>query len=414
MVGTGIRPQSSHKDPKIKEAIQDLWQGWTEEADVQGNLDFYGLQALVIRSMVEGGEVLARFRNRLPQDGLIVPLQLQILEPEHLPYEDNRTLDNGRVVAGGIELDQFERKAAYHLLKRHPGSSISFENSFDTVRVPASEIMHVFKVLRPGQIRGEPWLSQIIVKMHDLDKYDDAEVLRQQLQAMYMAFVTKKEQGNGPHDEDEDDLEFEMVPGNVVTLREGEEITFSDPPGTNPGYKTFMKTQLMIIAQGFGITYEQLSGDLEGVNFSSIRAGLLESRRMTEQWRQNTITHQFCRPVWSRWMDQAFLAGKLDLPGYKNPLIRRKHQEVKWIPQSWKWVDPLKELNAIVIQIRAGLMSREQAARESGYELEVIDREIAIGNKNADELKLIYDSDPRKMTKSGARQKEETDKKVAV
>ena len=95
LVGTGIKPRSTHPDNAFKEQVHGLWQEWCREADAHGMQGFYGLQALAVRAMVEGGEVLARLRNRPSGDGLIVPLQIQLLEPEHLPFTLNRDLPNG-------------------------------------------------------------------------------------------------------------------------------------------------------------------------------------------------------------------------------------------------------------------------------------------------------------------------------
>lgn len=75
-IGTGIKPQSLIEDPGLRETIQALWRDWTEEADAQGLTDFYGLQALACRAMLEGGEALVRLRYRRPDDGLAVALQI--------------------------------------------------------------------------------------------------------------------------------------------------------------------------------------------------------------------------------------------------------------------------------------------------------------------------------------------------
>jgi capsid protein len=63
-------------------------------------------------------------------------------------------------------------------------------------------------------------------------------------------------------------------------------------------------------------TYEQLTGDLTQVNYSSIWAGLLEFRRRVESLQHGVIVHQLCRPIWQAWMAQAVLEGALTLTGY--------------------------------------------------------------------------------------------------
>ena len=68
-IGTGIKPQAMHPDAAIREQVQALWLRWTDEADASGLTDFYGLQALACRSVMEAGECLVRLRPRLPAEG---------------------------------------------------------------------------------------------------------------------------------------------------------------------------------------------------------------------------------------------------------------------------------------------------------------------------------------------------------
>jgi capsid protein len=120
-IGTGIKPQSQHTDAATKEDLQKLWTKWTDYCDAHGTSDFYGLQALAVRSMMEGGECFIRLRYRKASDGLDIPLQLQLLESEHCPSTLNRTEDNGNVTKYGIEFDQIGRRVAYWMYPEHPG-----------------------------------------------------------------------------------------------------------------------------------------------------------------------------------------------------------------------------------------------------------------------------------------------------
>ncbi len=161
-------------------------------------------------------------------------------------------------------------------------------------------------------------------------------------------------------------------------------------------YAEFMRQQFRAVAAAMGVTYEQLTGDLTQVNYSSIRAGLLEFRRRCEAIQHGVIVHQLCRPVWRAWMAQAVLEGRLELPGFARDAARRRAWlACKWIPQGWQWVDPQKEFNAMLTAIRAGLLSRSEAVSSFGYDAEDVDREIAADNRRADALGLVFDSDPR-------------------
>jgi capsid protein len=87
------------------------------------------------------------------------------------------------------------------------------------------------------------------------------------------------------------------------------------------------------------------------------------------------------------------LEGALALPQFTEK--KRDYFAAKWIPQGWQWVDPKKEFDAMLTAIRAGLLSRSEAISAFGYDAEDIDREIAADNQRADELGLVFDSDPR-------------------
>ena len=402
-IGTGIKPQSMVQDQGTREAIHSLWWDWCEQADAAGLTDFYGLQALATRAMLEGGEALVRLRYRRTEDGLPVALQIQVLEAEHLPTTMNRDLPDGNVIRSGIEFDRLGRRVAYYLYRSHPNDGLlapmssSTGGGMDTVRVDASEVIHLFRPLRPGQIRGEPWLTRALVKLNELDQYDDAELVRKKTAAMFAGFITRMAPEDNLMGESAADANgvalAGMEPGTLQILEPGEDIKFSAPADVGSSYAEFMRQQFRAVAAAMGITYEMLTGDLTQVNYSSIRAGLLEFRRRCEALQHGVIVHQLCRPIWRAWMDQAVLEGAIDLPGYRKD--RRTYQAAKWIPQGWSWVDPQKEFNAMKLAIRAGLMSRSEAISGNGYDAEDVDREIAADNARADALGLVFDSDAR-------------------
>jgi lambda family phage portal protein len=161
-VGTGIKPQPKIADSALEKKLQNLWINWTDEADFAEVSDFYGLQATVLRAVAEAGECFVKFC--INKSNKTVLLQLQVLESEHLDYSKDCQLLNGNIVKSGIEFNKIGKKVAYHLFKEHPGDNcVGHGTCSESVRIPASEILHIYKVLRPGQIRGEPWLSRVLL-----------------------------------------------------------------------------------------------------------------------------------------------------------------------------------------------------------------------------------------------------------
>jgi lambda family phage portal protein len=139
VVGAGIKPSSSITEAALKATVQKVWLDWTDEADAEGFTDFYGLQRRAAREVFIAGEVFFRFRPRRPQDGLTVPLQLQMIPSEMLPLNRNETTTSGDVIRQGIEFDAIGRRVAYHFLRRHPGDVTGPGLAGEFVRIPASE-----------------------------------------------------------------------------------------------------------------------------------------------------------------------------------------------------------------------------------------------------------------------------------
>lgn len=392
IVGTGIVPQPRHPHPAVRERLQSLWLRWTDEADASGLTDFYGLQSLACRTTAEAGECIGRLRRRLPKDGLVVPLQIQLLEPEYLPLTETRDLPNGNRVRWGIEYDKIGQRAAYYLYREHPGETPMFFNAGELTRVPADSVMHLYRPIRSGQQRGQPWLTPVLLALHELEKYDRSELVRKAIASLFV-FFEQDSHSDAPsifgRDGKRDGAGVPIQginPGSYVKLPAGRSIEHSKPVDVGGMYVEFIRVQLRKIAAGIGITYEQLTGDLTGVNYSSIRAGLLEFRRRCEAFQHQVMVFQFCRPVWRAWIEAATLAGIIDARDYaRDP---RAYLDVEWQPQAWAWVDPLKDAEAEVLLIDNLLKSRSQVIKSMGYDAEVVDATIAGDQERADRNKL--------------------------
>jgi len=389
-VGDGIKPISKIADAGHKEELQRLWLAWTDEADAEGLTDFYGLQRRAAREVFLAGEVFFRIRPRRAGDGLTVPLQLQMLPSEMLPLEQTGTATNGNTIRQGIEFDRIGRRVAYHFFRRHPGDSTDPGLAGELVRVPASEIIHVIDPVEAGQLRGVSKLAPAIVKLFLLDQYDDAELDRKKVAAMYAMFVTSPAPENplAPLEDEDGPAGVEISPGQIVRLDPGEDVTIGQPADSGGTYEPFQYRTLLQISAALGIPYPYLANDMVKGNFSNSRLALIEFRRRVSAWQHSVMAYQLCRPVYARWMDAAVLSGALSLPGYE--ANRSRLLAADWLPTKWDWVDPLKDANAEITQIEAGLKSRTQAIAERGYDAEQVDREIAAERERERTLGLDF------------------------
>ena len=409
-VGTGIVPNPMHPDARIKQQIEHAWLRWTDDADASGQQDFYGLQTLACKMLAETGECFIRLRPRLPEDGIEVPLQLQLLESEQLPLAKNEDLPivppsrYGNKVRAGIEFDAIQRRVAYHFFLVHPYAGVAaMGDQTVTTRVPAHRVdpaagaLHLFELLRAGQLRGQPWMTASLAKLYQLDQFDDATLSKQMNLAFFMLAVRRASNSfagvAGEEADDEGKADLVMEPNTLQYLGQDEELQEIGGKGPGTEYATFIKTQLHSVAAALGMTYEQLSGDLEGVTYSSIRQGVLDFRRKVEQFQHQVLVYQMCRPIWRSWMDAAVLSGALDLPGYASD--PEPYRAVEWTPPPFPWVDPEAEVNAAIKEVRAGFNARADRCKEGGTDRATVDRKQAEDNASADEAGVVYDSDGR-------------------
>jgi len=415
-VGSGIKPRPRGPDQALRGAISALWSRWVVEADADGMLDFYGLQALVAREQLEAGELMVRKRLRRASDGLSVPLQLQLIEADHLPLNLTRPAADRNVIRAGIEFDPVGQRVAYHLWRDHPGDSSLTFRANETVRVPAEFVLHIFEPLRAGQIRGVTGFAPVLVSLIEIDQYNDAEIVRKKTAAMFSLFIETPNpemepfgQGDPPSAGDskqigaeEGERRLDVEPGMIQILEPGESVNTSQPADVGGSYEIFIKTQLRAIATGLGVTYEQMTGDLSDVNFSSIRAGLIEFRRRCLMYQTQIINVQFNQRVWDEWFRQAVLSGALDIG--RRDIADPDISGVRWIGQGFEYVNPVQDQQAHLSAVRAGFKTKGQVAMEMGRDPAEVEDEIAAENARADELGLVLDSDPRKVARSGGAQ----------
>jgi lambda family phage portal protein len=384
VVGPGITLLPKITDRDLKTLLLDAWNDWANFADLDGVMNFYGLQALAARMMFIDGEVFVRFATA--DDG---SLRLQLLPAEFI--DPAITRDN---VIAGIEFDAAGRRTAYYIYEWHPGNALRLPRSN---RVPAAEVVQIFRPLVPGQVHGVSALLPIMSKLNDLDQFDRATLVKQKTGALLTGFITSpNENPLGAVQADDGAWTASLEPGTIQRLSPGESMEFSDPPETG-GYSEYAKTQLRLIASGLGLPYNVLSSDLSDTSYSSARVGLIEFRKYIDavQWQ---FVHMFCRPAFRRWMELEVLRRTLPLP---EKGVQQYMRNVTWAPPAMQLTDPQREVDAMVRAIRAGLMSREMAVASLGYDLAEVDAQIAAGNKAADAAGIVLDSDPRRVTQQG-------------
>ncbi|MET0375190.1 MAG: phage portal protein [Rhizorhabdus sp.] len=385
LVGTGITFEVQ-RNGQPDEALTALAQSHLETTacDPEGRHNIYGLQLLAARTVVESGACLARYRPRFRRDGLPVPFQIQMIEPDQLDAGRNGLLETGRYVSG-IEFDRLGARKAYWTFPDHPGAMMTA--GMIATPVPAADMLHVFRTDRPGQQHGASWFAPVILSMRDFAEYQDGQLLRQKIAGSWAVFRIGMEGDDGEAPEDADRADF-VEPGTIEDLPAGADVKFANPPGV-VGYADFTKISVRTFATGMNLPYD-IFGDLEGVNFSSGRIGRIQYHGQLDSWTWNMLIPQFCDGV-GAWFFRAAAQLGHDVTGCK----------MVWTPPRRPMLDMATEGPAIRDMVRSGLMDPETAIRERGENPDTVLANWARWAAKVDAARLTFDCDPRKVTQVG-------------
>lgn len=360
-------------------AIESAFAAWSRrgQCDVTGQLAFSELCRLIMRTVAQDGEVLIRrVRGRKVNK---FGFALQILDIDRLMVQDQRKLDNGNVVRMGVEIDTMGKPVAYWVRQAHPYDAFMQTTTPTMERIPAEDVFHFFIPLRPEQRRGVPWMHAAIERLYHIGELDQSALVAARKGADTLGFFTST---NGlppdPTSSGSPDSAIEVsVPGTYDTLPEGYDFKAFDSKYPNDVYPVFIKSALRAVASAIGVAYNGLANDLEGVNYSSIRSGVLEERELWMEL-QDWFNEAFLMPLYEDWLLMALGTGAITGPtGFPLPAVKyAKFAAHEWQGRRWQWVDPERDLNASVLAINNGLKSRTRICAEMGLDRDTVWQEL--------------------------------------
>lgn len=386
VVGTGIKGQSQIETPAgedretVNEARDRVWNEWCRVCDVNGQYTLYEMQAIVQREIVEAGECLIHLVDvPLTYRGINrpVPLALELIEADRLASDRdtyNVARDNQTRIVRGIELDDLGKPVAYHVYRSHPNDPFAF--SRDIERIPAKDILHLFKRDRIGQTRGISWFAPVCSWLKDLATYVDNELQASAVASCFTVAVKSSRGvtglGNPSVDDDEtttdkggNSYDF-LQPGMIMHLLDGESIESANPGRPNSAAEPWINLMLRGIAVGTGLSYEIVARDYSKTSYSSSRTSQLEDRRRFRRWQRYLIDH-LCEPIHDRFSEAAALAGRSEFPTMTEILEdREKATAFTWTPQEWEWVDPQNEQSASEASIKANQSTYQEELGSRG------------------------------------------------
>lgn len=406
--GFSLNSQPKDDDGKIDQlaaaAVETGFKDWSKKknCDLSKSSNFKTQTSLFIKTVAQDGEAVAieHYGNRLNDYGYAI----QLVDPESIDVQlNNDELSGGRFIRMGIEFNSNQAPIAYHFLVASGEDYTT--NGKKYKRIEASRVIHEFIPLLVGQKRGLPWSSTALGRMKMLEGFENASITAARAGASKMGFFTTPtgEEYTG------DDASYDGVTitdfeaGTFEQLPEGVTFNGFDPSYPSGEFAHFMKACLRGIASGLGINYNALANDLEGVNFSSIRAGVLEDR---EVWKglQRFVIDGFLTRIFENWLTASLMRQALTVKGKPLKLDRiEKYKNAYFQGKRWDWVDPVKDITALEKEHQLRITSLSAIMREKGRDPSQVWEEIANENQIMESLGIT----PQEVIKASAPPKQQ-------
>lgn len=396
-----VRKADGSLDQEVNKKIEEAWNRWfSGPVTCDGRLDGVNTELLALETLARDGEGFVRL---LTDPDAPCATSLQLIDPDLVDHTYSRERSAGKnEIRMGVEVDLLGKPIGYWV-SAEPTNSLSY-GAGSRYFVPAEEMIHLCRMHRFGQTRGVTWLAPGLYPLKVLDGYEEAELVAARTAAAKMGFLQSKDELAGPAIPNPSapatataPKRMEAAPGLIDQLPAGWEFHSWDPQHPTTAHPSFVKTVMRKLACAWGVFYNTLAGDLEGVNYGSMRGGLLIERDL---WRivQQLWIWMFRRRVHRHWLANAMLSGDLVLPSRDY----RRYLDHNFTPRGWPWVDPLKDIQALILGLKNGLGSRTRGLAEQGIDfraiLEELEEEIGLARDKevqiSDSAPIVPDNTP--------------------
>lgn len=350
-----------------------------------------------------------RMESLISGDGIIISRidaetklpRWQWVNGDHIRTPDNFNCEEGHVIKHGVEFDHWGRRVAYYVQSEAGG-----EFRYERIPTRGKKSGRLISWMVYGgehfvdDVRGEPFLSDSIYMLKDLDRTRDAEVRASLVNAMIPLFLEEGPNhiqvgarpsdlmrvgakpaaaGNPPPPMNgvvevtppTDKLDI-MNPGTIYHTPSGGKISSFQTNRPNVNYSAFEKSIVSVLAWSHGLPPEILMLEF-GSNYSASRQANNEFEVYLGRF-MRLFAGQVTQPIYDGWIEQIALTGQLPLPGFMKAYGDKEQwrtisawKQCTWTGLNRPSVDRSKEATASQILLDNGLTTYDiEARRHSG------------------------------------------------
>lgn len=371
-------------DKVVNTMIQDGFWDWSqmEYCYVSGDMSLTEGLGVELKTIATDGEVFLKKIYTTDKKENPFGITYQQIEAAFCDETYNKLLPNGNIIIMGIEYTPVRKPVAYYFRKIKEGAELySPYASKEYVRIPADQIIHLFIKEFVGQLRGIPWCAPTGLRLHLLRGYEDAALnnARSAARKSNMIEPVYEQDGElstatvaGSVENENGDLVQNIQPGKTFIVPYGYKHVAYDPTYPQGEHGPFTQTILQGVSSGWDIDYPTLSSNLSGVNYTSARHGLLDSRLGYRIYQRYLREHRL-NPTFRDWLESTILNGYFSLPIKMSNF--QKYNQPMFLGFVGEWVDKYKDAKGTLLELQGNLTTYEIELSKRGLDFdEVVER----------------------------------------
>jgi lambda family phage portal protein len=359
VIGEGMTLQARTDSTDFNKEAEAKWVQFWEMPDITGLFTGPELERITYREHERDGDVGWILVDKNNQSQLQLVRSDQISTPDTKQAQAANT--KGRIF-NGVEVNSFNRPIAFHIFNGDEYGKRTWE------RIDARNFVYLPRIKRGNQVRGESCFAQVFPQLDQLDGFVDAVTVAARMAAVF-GLVFKKSSGiptglpTQTNSQGNDQRVLTMENGSISYIGQDDEIAqvqASQPMQQTPD---FVRLLLRLIGLPMDMPLELVLYDFSQVNFSSARASLLQFYRAMRP-RQRAFATKAMSRVYRWWLSREVKNGTF------KTTVPNDFWTHEFMPRGWQWVDPVKEAQAILLQMDAGLTSRPRELKAMGIDPE--------------------------------------------
>lgn len=381
VVGQGNKPFPAVKyrngDPVegINNQLSADWERFNDQGVRNGTVEMtmYELQALEFATLAVYGSTLTNIVSS--RKGSWLPYAFQLLKPHRLDFSkdtfwDSLNTDPENLIVHGMQLNQFAEPQKFFI-----------ENKIAPYTYDRMSLS--FFPIETEQYLGLPWLTPVLPQIWDHQQLFDDKMRQSRIGARLGVRMPKEDQEGIAKLLDNDtsgnsyfDLDFQ---GFYFSKGEPKPITITDP--ISDTFEPLVRMTLSYIAMGLGFSYQLLTSDLKGANFSGARTNTIADSRGFRTLYKRFVKMNL-QTKWNKFVEWEVLTGRLLQYGVgvteyqKDPWY---YNQAYWLPMDGEdWVDPLKDQQALVLAYKTGQMTYQELCALTGKNWKSVLRQLQV------------------------------------